>query len=191
LYTLDGTASTDPEGERLDYRWRLVDGPRTVDLFDPIAARSTVDLPNDLAEASEFTFELAVFDGAWEDTDTVTITVRPNGAPVLADIARVEVDLGEQARFVASATDPDGEAVTLLAEELPDGATFDTASGEFVWNTDRAGFFTPRIEARDPWGAFDATFVVVLVVDRSAENRPPRIAPIEDIVVRTSEAPTE
>jgi len=191
LVVLDATGSVDPEGERLDYTWTQAEGPRALDIFGSLTPEAQVVMPNDLDEATAFVFELVVFDGAFEDRATVTITVAPNRAPTLTVVDRVEVDLGEPVTFTATASDPDGEDVRFLADELPGSATFDEETATFTWTTDEAGFFTPRVEARDPWGAFDEHFVTILVIDRDAENRAPRIAAIDDVVVETDNAPVD
>ncbi len=191
LVFLDGSASVDPEGEVLDYTWRLVSGPVPLDIFDSLRDVAQVIMPNDLAAAAEFVFGLTVFDGAFEDSATTTVTVGPNQRPVLDPVSRIEVDVGEPVSFSVSASDPDGDDVTLLADELPEGATFDADAGRFDWLADRSGFFTPRVEARDPYGAYDEVFVTVLVIDRSTENRPPVVESMDDIFVESEVEPVE
>lgn len=68
------------------------------------------------------------------DSKTVTITVsNTNRPPVITPIANQTVDEGHVLQFTVSATDPDGNAVTLSANNLPAGATFTPATGIFSW----------------------------------------------------------
>ena len=71
------------------------------------------------------------------DTATVTITVNNvNRVPVMTPVGNKSVNEGSVLLFNVSATDPDGDNVTLAAANLPAGATFDTNTGTFTWNTD-------------------------------------------------------
>ena len=189
LVFLDGSLSTDPEGEPLEYTWRLASGPATVDIFESATAEAQVIMPNDLDSEGVFVFELSVFDGAFSDTDTIAITVGPNQRPIVEPIARIEVEVGEDVMFTVVASDPDGDDVTFVAEELPDGSSFRAETATFEWRADRGGYFTPRIEARDPFGAFAELFVTVIVIDRSTENQAPVVEPIDDIFLETDDAP--
>ena len=67
---LDGTGSSDPDGDEITYYWELVDGP-TVTLDDPTLATPTFTT---LAEDARYTFQLVVSDWAADSTpDTVEI----------------------------------------------------------------------------------------------------------------------
>jgi hypothetical protein len=76
------------------------------------------------------------------DTETMTLTVREvNAAPVLAATGNRTVDEGSALNFTVSASDPNdtpANAVTLSASGLPDGASFDPATGVFTWTTTEA-----------------------------------------------------
>ncbi|MFT6627027.1 MAG: subtilisin family serine protease, partial [Flavobacteriales bacterium] len=191
LEFLDGSASFDPEAQPVDFRWRQVSGPISVDVFDALEPIAQVIVPNDLARETEFSFELSVFDGAFTDTDVVTLLVAPNNPPTVEPIARIEVELGETVTFDVIAADPDGDPIRFIAEELPSTATFDDVTGHFEWIADEAGFFTPRIEALDPSGAFAEVFVTVISVDRETENRAPVVVPLEDRLVEAEDSPVD
>jgi hypothetical protein len=70
---LDGSGSTDPDGDPLSYRWTQTQGP-SVTLLDRTSARASFISPN-VAPGSVvlLTFELAVSDG--QDTTTVSATI--------------------------------------------------------------------------------------------------------------------
>ena len=71
-FTLDGTGSTDPDGDELSYRWTQLAGP-PVTLSDPEAAQATFVGPN--SPGMDMVFELTVSDGSLESTDSVRITI--------------------------------------------------------------------------------------------------------------------
>src|SRR5262245_1696327 len=62
-------------------------------------------------------------------------------APVLT-IGSMCVVVGRPLDFTVSASSPGGEAVTLSAQNLPAGATFDAATGRFRWTSPTAGAHT-------------------------------------------------
>src|SRR5262249_570659 len=85
-----------------------------------------------------------------EDTvglkDTLYITRNPatvNQQPVLSQISNKSVDEGQALTFTVSATDPDGDALTYSASNLPAGATFDPDTRTFSWTPtyDQAGSY--------------------------------------------------
>ena len=112
--TLDGTGSSDPDGDTLTYTWepgRLGGSSPT-----PILPLGT----------HEFTLEVDDANGG-TDTDTVTVTVVDTIAPSLtvpADITQVAASpLGDAIAFTATATDA-GDASPVVTCTPASGATF-------------------------------------------------------------------
>ncbi|MEN0045506.1 MAG: 3-coathanger stack domain-containing protein [Bacteroidota bacterium] len=68
---LDGTASSDPDGNTITYDWLSLDG---VILTDPMTAQPSFTAPDVLARKF-FRFELTVSDGQEMDMDTVVVQV--------------------------------------------------------------------------------------------------------------------
>lgn len=86
---------------------------------------------------------------AFED---ITITVgHVNRAPVIAPIGPKQVLEHNNLTFTVSASDPDGNAVTLSATGMPTGATFNPTTGVFSWTPGypTAGVYTPTFVATD------------------------------------------
>ena len=74
LVTLDGSASTDPDGDALAYLWRQTGGVAVS--FTPTFSRTTFIAPT---QSGVLTFTLTVTDtGGLSDSDTVVITVVPH-----------------------------------------------------------------------------------------------------------------
>jgi hypothetical protein len=75
-------------------------------------------------------------------SETITITINEvNAAPVLAAIGNKAVDELSELAFVVTASDPSDSPpnhVTLSANGLPDGASFDPATGQFSWRPSEA-----------------------------------------------------
>jgi hypothetical protein len=82
---LNGSNSTDPEGDRLFYRWKQVDGP-SVTLSDPTAVKPKFNAPNVAPSGAALTFELTVNDSlGLKDTDEITVNVTGDNDPPTAD----------------------------------------------------------------------------------------------------------
>lgn len=79
VVTLNGSASSDPDGDALSYRWTQVSGP-TVTLTDANSVSPSFTAP-DVAANAELVFELVVNDG-YEDSvpARVSVSVRPVGS---------------------------------------------------------------------------------------------------------------
>jgi hypothetical protein len=72
---LDGSQSSDPEGDNLSYLWKQISGP-SVDLSNSDEARSTFDTQLEVEEDTTLTFELTVDDGhGGTDTDNVDVII--------------------------------------------------------------------------------------------------------------------
>jgi hypothetical protein len=75
-----------------------------------------------------------------------------NHAPVFSAGGESQaVDENRNLSFSVAATDPDGDAITYSAADLPDGATFDPATQTFSWTPTyrQAGSYTVAFTASD------------------------------------------
>ena len=78
--------------------------------------------------------------GGLNDQETFTITVgNVNRPPVLAAIGAKTATGGVPLTFTATATDPDGGALTFAATNLPAGATLNATTGAFSWTPTSSG----------------------------------------------------
>ncbi|ANU06978.1 PKD domain-containing protein [Paraurantiacibacter namhicola] len=111
--TLDGSASSDPEGDTLTYSW-VQTGGTSVNLSNANAAQATFTAPLGTPVDQDLTFELTVSDGISSVTDTVVITVEPNTAPVAnAGADQGPIDSGQTVTLNGSgSSDPDGDTLT-------------------------------------------------------------------------------
>ncbi|MBP7828297.1 MAG: hypothetical protein KA248_00115 [Kiritimatiellae bacterium] len=100
-------------------------------------------------------------------TETIVITVSlppgPTNLPVLASIGNKSIIESNTLNFTVSATDLDGDAITLTASNLPAGAAFfpTNGAGSFLWtNASPTGTYSVTFNAADDDGADDETITV-------------------------------
>lgn len=94
---------------------------------------------------------------------TITVTVL-NAAPVLAPPGNQTVKEGKKLEFVLQAADPNEDAVTYSASNLPAGAVFDSAAAKLTWTPGftQSGTYTVVMGAGD--GELEASESVTIVV---------------------------
>lgn len=93
---------------------------------------------------------------------------KKNTAPVIStDNTKISAKTGEKVEFTVSATDADGDAVTLLAAKLPENANFDAATGKFTWDNVTEGTTTVTFTATD---GTDTTSLVVTITGASVTS---------------------
>ncbi|HEX6827988.1 MAG TPA: putative Ig domain-containing protein [Burkholderiales bacterium] len=109
-----------------------------------------------------------------------TITVGDvNRPPVLNAIGAKTVNEGQPLTFTASATDPDGNALTFSATGLPTGATLNATTGAFAWTPTfaQAGNATVTVTVTDN-GTPAANDSETITITVGNVNQPPVLNPI-------------
>jgi hypothetical protein len=129
--TLDGTDSSDSDGDSLAFQWIQTSGP-PVSLTDGNSATPTLSTPM-VSSTTTLTFEMTVTDNAGaSDTDRVQLTVSPESA---LDIPVEPID------------GPGGSSTGDPHFTTFDGVAYDfQAAGEFVLTQDSDG--SPTVQAR-------------------------------------------
>ncbi|MBW7997551.1 MAG: tandem-95 repeat protein [Candidatus Glassbacteria bacterium] len=126
-----------------------------------------------------------------DNTDSVTVTLTVNDVNRSPEIEadNREVAEGQLLVLTVTASDPDGDDLTLAALELPTGASFDPAGGNFSWTPtqEQSGNWTVVFTADDGNGGVDSAEVIVTVGD---VNRPPVLDPLSAVAVREGEQVT-
>jgi|GEM_PF-6132686 len=170
--TLDASASYDADGDDLEYRWRISDGP-----FEPFpqlnnATTATADFTPEIA--GEYELVLFVFDGqraSEEVTVTVTVTADPQAGTNLAPVGELvatgyspsksfgEQELGLRAEFNFVGYDPEGNDLSVVSAELlekPDGSQAELVNigswkplGKKIQKLDVEGTYRVRMTVTD------------------------------------------
>jgi hypothetical protein len=182
--TLDGSLSRDPNGKITTYEWTGHPDPENI--MSP-----TVNLP-----FGSHVFSLAVTNdkGFTSRKDQVVIQIHAPSLPKEAHAPELYLETtgysvaeGSILEFPVSASDPDGEPVSLTAETRIPNARFSGGSGEhasgvfiFEPDYDQQGAYAVVFTATDPFG-FRSSKTVTLRVD--PVNRPPELTiPLNAVV---------
>lgn len=85
--------------------------------------------------------------------------------PVLDPIGAKKVEQQTPLTFNVTASDPDGDVVTLSAADLPTGASFTPSTGQFSWTpaANQVGKHPVTFTATDPGGLSDSEKVTITV----------------------------
>ena len=122
----------------------------------------------DQAGTYKITFSAA--DGTLNSSETITIVVNNvNRSPVLSPIGNKSVNENALLSFTVSATDPDGDKVTITAADLPIGAAFDGKTFSWTPTYDQAGTYKITFSAAD--GTLNSSETITITVNNT--NRPP------------------
>jgi len=169
---LDGTASSDPNGDPLSYSWAQTAGPG-VTLSDP--ASDTPSFASPAVTATKvLTFELMVSDGTATHTDSVDVTVQNNvNEPPIAD-AGADQTVGEGDLVTLNgtgSTDPNGDTLTY---------SWTQTAGQTV-TLNGATSATPSFTAPDVTAETDLTFQL-MVSDGTANDTDSVIVTVQNNV---------
>ncbi|MDH4450736.1 MAG: S8 family serine peptidase [Rhodoferax sp.] len=88
---------------------------------------------------------------------------KPNAAPVLQSIPNQTVPSTASLQFTASATDTDADPISYIISTLPSGASFNNATGEFVWPRPQAGTYPLTLQASDGMAKSSSQTVTITV----------------------------
>jgi hypothetical protein len=126
-YAFTPTAS-DPDGNALTFS--IVNKPTWASFSNATGQRSGT--PAATAAGEYIDIRISVSDGKLSASlaaFSIVVTV-PNSAPRISGTPPTSVNVGQQYRFVPTASDPDGNALTFSISNKPAWATFNTATGE-------------------------------------------------------------
>jgi hypothetical protein len=165
--SLDGTASSDPDGDALNYQWTFARLPTASSLTDADISGSSTDFASFTPDANgTYRVQLVVDDGVLSATDRTSITIYASGsanAPPVADPGpNLVVNLGGAATPDGSSSfDPDGDPITHEWSflSLPSSSNLSDADiGDFETDTPS---FTPDVTG---------SYILLLVVEDGTDS---------------------
>ncbi|HCY41544.1 MAG TPA: hypothetical protein DHV48_09340 [Prolixibacteraceae bacterium] len=189
LVTLDGSGSSDPDGNTLTYQWTA---PAGVTLSSTSAQKPTFTAP-DVTVNTDYTFTLVVNDGHVNSpADQIKITVlRGNLAPTANAGTDQPVNEGFTVSLDGSASsDPDGNALTFFWT-APTGITLSSASSQ------KPTFTAPEVSADTQYtfslvvndGTVNSVADQVIITVKNVDHEPYVKDPIKDVSVENGALP--
>lgn len=172
LVTLDGTASSDVDGNTITYRWTA---PSGITLSSATSAKPTFTAPEVMTNTN-FTFSLVVNDGLLNSVaDEVVITVRQVNKPPVANAGPDQTVIEKKSVQLdgSKSSDPDNDALTYLWT-APAGITLSSTT-----------IAKPVFTAPDVTSGTGYTFTLV-VNDGKVNSQPDQVV----ITVVPNQAPT-
>lgn len=158
LITLDGTGSSDPDGDTITYAWEFESKPSDsqVSLSDGSAQNPTFTAD----VIGDYVVNLVVSDGtASSDPDTVTVQISAANQPPVADAGPDQsVTTGDSVTLDGSQSlDPDEDLITYAWEfsQLPDGSAATISDATIVnptFTADTDGVYSAILTVSDPDG---------------------------------------
>ncbi len=157
-------SATDPDGDLLAYYLTQAPDGMAID-----RTTGAITWTPTLAQMGPQGVTVQVLDGrGGETTQTFTLDVVPdtsNRAPQFVSAPVTAVNAGALYRYVVSASDPDGDALTLDLVVRPDGMSFDPGSGVIAWRpgADDVGDHRVILRVRDGRGGVNLQSWIVTV----------------------------
>ncbi|MGD9161933.1 MAG: PKD domain-containing protein, partial [Desulfobacteraceae bacterium] len=140
--TLNGSGSSDPEGDSLTYKWTQVSGP-AVTFNDSKIVNPAFDIPYIDTDGESMTFQLTVTDeGGLQSSDTCIVNIVSVNNPPSAD-AGADQSVDEETVVTLSgsgSSDPDGDELTYKWTQASGPVVTLNNSG-----TIQANFITPDV----------------------------------------------
>ncbi|MET3399110.1 PKD repeat protein [Chitinophaga ginsengisegetis] len=185
---LDGSASSDADGQIVTWLWEKTAGPSGGNLSAANAAKTNVTN----LQAGTYTFRLTVTDnnGATSTaTVNITVTAAPvNNPPVAVAGSDIQIQLPVSSAALdgSASADADGQIVTWLWEKTagPSGGNLSAANAAKTNVTNlQAGTYTFRLTVTDNNGA-TSNASVNITVTAAAVNKPPVAVVGSDIQIQ-------
>ena len=182
--TLDGTASSDPETDAVQYAWTFV--LRPANSTATLLATQTTSPSFTPDQPGRYTAMLSGTDShnVAGTTDTVTINVSlGDRAPAIISTPSTLADVGQTFQYDIEALEPDaGDVLTFSLDTSPTGMLVDPATGLITWTPSdaQAGPQPVVVRVRDSGGLF-ATQAFTIQVSSSSNHAPMAVDDAYDV----------
>ena len=180
--TLNGSASTDPDGTISTYAWSQISGPAQFTIAS--AGTATTAVSNLVAGVSSFRLQVTDNGGA-VSADTIMVTVNaaipPANIPPVANAGtdiNITLPVSTATLNGSASTDPDGTISTYAWSQISGPAQFTIASAGTATTAVSnlvAGVYSFRLQVTDNSGAVSADTIMVTV---NAAIPPANIPPV-------------
>lgn len=166
---LNGSRSTDADGNIVRYVWRKISGPDNVQIQSPVSADGKTNVTG-LTSTGIYGFELKVVDNrAAIALDTVLVTVAanailPNNPPVAIAGAAQTSNTGSTTLIGSNSYDPDGIITNYNWEKISGPAQFQlssTSAADPIVQNLTSGTYQFVLTATDNLGAIDRDTVTI------------------------------
>ncbi|HRF45541.1 MAG TPA: PKD domain-containing protein, partial [Candidatus Competibacteraceae bacterium] len=189
---LNGSGSSDADGDPLNYQWALTTQPvgSTAALQDADQAQ-TQFIPD---FAGSYIAQLIVHDGLLAsdpDTATVTVTVPTptNRNPQITSSPVTTATVGQAYSYDVNATDADGDTLSYVLNVAPADMNMNASTGLIAWTPTAAGSFPVTVEVSDGHGGRATQSFNVQVQQENVPPLPPApetVAPPINATVATT-----
>ena len=190
--TLDGSGSSDADGNLLSYLWALTTRPDASQATLQDADRKLAEFIPDVA--GQYVAQLIVNDGVVSSLpDTATITVTPptptNRDPRITSLPVTTATVGQPYSYDVNATDDDGDTLSYVLNAAPDGMSINADSGLIAWLPTTAGSVPVTVAVSDGQGGQATQSFSIQVQPENLPPLPPApetVAPPVDPTVATT-----
>jgi hypothetical protein len=161
-------SAMDPDGDAVTYSCDNLPRGASLDSTDG----EFVGTP-DYDQAGDYSLMFIASDGKSSASKVAEITVRNvNRPPVVERLTDIAVDEGDPIAFSVNGTDPDNDILIISAQNLPDGAIFDSVNRSFTWTPaeNQAGIYYITIEISD--GILKTESILTITVNDGIRQQP-------------------
>ena len=114
-------------------------------------------------------FEFSATDSAGYSA-TATATVVVNSPPAMSPVAPVSATSGQPVTGSVRAVDPDGDSITYVAINAPQGFTLNAATGAWSWTPSSSGTYAMAVMPTDAYGNGVPVTLQISVAKGSGES---------------------